>query len=174
MVAGGTAHGYGTITGINCVSRGAPAPVYKGAREGSAGLEERCARRSPTPTGSRTPPLFHVGLGEKGGRGGGEEGRGGAPPPSPCPIQTKGGRRAAPLGCPFLLSTKSHDGPYGSRGVPVTSRYSGKIPISPGTLPISKPRLPIYQSLCLDHFETPRHVCDHIRDSEQPSVHQNA
>src|SRR3954467_9698074 len=25
---------------------------------------------------------------------------------------------------------------------------------------------PIYQSLCLDHFETPRHVRDHIRDSE--------
>ena len=37
-----------------------------------------------------------------------------------------------------------------------------------------KHRLPIYQSLCLDHFETPRHVRDHIWDSEQPSVHQNA
>ena len=32
---------------------------------------------------------------------------------------------------------------------------------------------PIYRSLCLDHFDTPRHVCDHIRDSELPSVHQN-
>src|SRR3954462_4109284 len=32
--------------------------------------------------------------------------------------------------------------------------------------PMSKHRLPIYQSLCLGHFETPRHVCDHIRDSE--------
>ena len=32
---------------------------------------------------------------------------------------------------------------------------------------------PIYRSLRLDHFETPRHVRDHIRDSEQPSVHQN-
>ena len=31
---------------------------------------------------------------------------------------------------------------------------------------------PIYQSLCLDHFETPHHVRDHIRDSELPSVHQ--
>ena len=51
--------------------------------------------------------------------------------------------------------------------------YSGKIPLSPGTIPISKYRLPIYQSLCLDHFETPRHVRDHIWDSEQPSVHQN-
>ena len=34
--------------------------------------------------------------------------------------------------------------------------------------------LPIYQSLRLDHFETPRHVRDHIRDSKHPSVHQNA
>ena len=31
----------------------------------------------------------------------------------------------------------------------------------------------IYESLPLDHFETPRHVHDHIRDSELPSVHQN-
>ena len=30
--------------------------------------------------------------------------------------------------------------------------------------------LPIYQSLPLDHFETPRHVRDLIRDSEQPLV----
>ena len=63
-----------------CVSRVPPAPVYKGARgRGAAGQEGR-ARRSPTPTGSRTPSLFHVGLGEEGGRGGGEEGRGGAAP----------------------------------------------------------------------------------------------
>ncbi|EMS46399.1 Flavone O-methyltransferase 1 [Triticum urartu] len=46
--------------------------------------------------------------------------------------------------------------------------------ISLGTLSISKYRLPIYQFSCLDHFETPCHVCDHIRDSEQPSVHQNS
>src|SRR3954466_1851844 len=31
---------------------------------------------------------------------------------------------------------------------------------------MSKHRLPIYHSLCLDHFETPRLVRDHIRDSE--------
>ena len=30
--------------------------------------------------------------------------------------------------------------------------------------------LPIYQSLPLDHLESPRHVRDLIRDSEQPSV----
>ena len=32
---------------------------------------------------------------------------------------------------------------------------------------------PIYRSLRLDHFETPRHVPDLIRDSELPAVHQN-
>src|SRR3954462_12207629 len=51
-------------------------------------------------------------------------------------------------------------------GVPVTSRYSGKFLFSLGTIPKSKHRLPIYQSLRLDHFETPLHVRGHIRDSE--------
>ena len=32
---------------------------------------------------------------------------------------------------------------------------------------------PIYRSLHLDHFETPRHVRDYIQDSELPLVHQN-
>ena len=45
--------------------------------------------------------------------------------------------------------------------------------ITPETIPVSEYSRPIYQSSCLDHFETPRHVRDHIRDSEQPSVHQN-
>ena len=57
--------------------------------------------------------------------------------------------------------------------VPITSRSSGIIPISPGTFSVSKYSRPIYRSLCPDHFETPRQVRDHIRDSEQPSVHQN-
>ena len=34
-----------------------PAPVYKGARGRPPAKEERRARRSPTPTGSRTPPF---------------------------------------------------------------------------------------------------------------------
>ena len=38
---------------------------------------------------------------------------------------------------------------------------------------MSEYNLPIYQSLPLNHFETPRHVRDHIRESELPSVHQN-
>src|SRR3954469_15648701 len=39
---------------------GAPAPVYKGAWGRCGRPGRRRARRSPTPTGSRTPPFFHV------------------------------------------------------------------------------------------------------------------
>ena len=105
MVEGGTAHGYGTITGINCVSRGAPASVYKGGEEGRLAGQGGRARRvllplgvgfpPPNPSWNRNPP-------------GGERERGG-PATSPCPNRTRGGgRRAATLGCPFLLSTKAH------------------------------------------------------------------
>ena len=45
-------------------------------------------------------------------------------------------------------------------------RYSDIYSITPGIIPVSEYSRPIYQSLCLDHFETPRHVRDHIRDSE--------
>ena len=65
------------------------------------------------------------------------------------------------------LSPMAHDFP---RGVLVTPRYSGKIAESFGTIPLSEYNLPIYESLPLDHFETPRHVRDIIRDSEQTSV----
>ena len=116
-------------------------------------------------------PPFLVGLGE-GGKEEGERKERGAPPPSPCPIRTRGEGRAALPWRPLLFSTKAHYGPLSPRGVPITPRYSGEIPISPGTLPISKYRLPIYQSSCIDHFETPRHIRDHIRESELPSVHQ--
>ena len=39
-----------------------------------------------------------------------------------------------------------------------------------GTLLVSEYHRPIYQSLPLDHFDTPRHVCDLNWDSEQHSV----
>ena len=148
-----------------------PAPVYKGAR-GCGRPGRGRARRSPTPTGSRTPPfLVGIGFGRRKEREWEKE-RGGRPPcPKPIRFGPWGGRPTLPL-LPSI-STKAHVGPLSPRGVPVTFRYSGKIPISPGTLPTSKHRLPIYQSSCLDHFETPRHVLDHIRDSEKPSVHQN-
>ena len=48
---------------------------------------------SPTPTGSRTPS-FLVGFGER-GKEVEEKKERGAPPPSPCPIRTKGEGRAA-------------------------------------------------------------------------------
>ena len=147
-----------------CVYGVPPGHIYKGWREEEAGSHRVCPKcgvllglRSP----SRIPPPT---WNRKNGREGKEER--GAPPPLPCPIRTKGGGGAWPaLAGPSLL-------PYGpSRpnnpwGVPVTPRYSSKIPISPGRIPISKYRLLIYRYLCLDHFETPRHVHDHIRDSE--------
>ena len=44
------------------------------------------------------------------------------------------------------------------------------VPGTPRTLPLSEYHRPIYESLPLDHFETPRQVRDLIRDSEQYSV----
>ena len=84
-----------------------------------------------------------------------------------------GRRRAAHLWLPLFLSTKArmaHYFSWGGSGNPPALRFSPK---SPETLSVSEYSHPIYRSLCLDHFETPRHVRDHIRDSEQPSVHQN-
>ena len=60
--------------------------------------------------------------------------------------------------------------PRGGSGNPPVLRFIRNFP---GTLPVSEYSRPIYQSLCLDHFETPRYVRDHIRVSELPSVHQN-
>ena len=143
-------------------------PVYKGGRG-------RCGR---PPWGAPGGVLLPPGVGlpllpwwrRKGGRG---KRKGGAPPPL-LVLFGLGGEGARGLPWPALLfSLMAHVGPITPGGVPVTPRYSGKIPISPGTILISKYRLPIYQYLCLDHFETPRHVRDHIRDSKQPSVHQN-
>src|SRR5215216_883992 len=124
---------------------------------------------SPTPTRSRTPPFL-----VQQGKGRREEGRRG---PAPLALNQfglglGGGAPASPL-LPST-STKAHEGPLTPRGVPVTPRYSVIYPVTPGTIPVSEYNLPIYQSLCLDHFETPCHVRDHIRDSEQPSVHQNS
>ena len=126
---------------------------------------------APFPLSPFLPPLL-VGVGEGGRRR--ERGRkGGAPPPLLVQFGLeREGARVLPWP-PLLFATTAHVGPLNPRGGSGNPRFSGKIPISPETLPISKYRLPIYQSLCLDHFDTPRHVRDHIRDSEQPSVHQN-
>ena len=146
------------------MSRGAPLPPYIKEQGGFGGVLLL--------PGVGLPPFPCWTRRERGKRWRGGR-KGGAPPPSPCPIRTRGEGRAALPWPPLLFTTKAHYGPLSPRGVRVTPRYSGKIPISPRTLPISKYRLPIYQSSCLDHFETPPHVRDHIQDSKQPLVHQN-
>ena len=55
-------------------------------------------------------------------------------------------------------------------GCPEPLSVTQYIPGTPGTLPVSEYYRPIYEYLPLDHFETPRHVRDLIRDSEQHSV----
>ena len=147
-------------------------PYIKEPREGGGRPRRGAPRGSPTPTGSRTP-FFPSWIRRRGKRRKRERKGGGAPPPSLVLFGLGRGGARGPLLPPSLFSLEAHVGPITPRGVPVTSRYSSKMPISPGTIPMSKHRLPIYQSLCLDHFETPRHVRDHIRNSEQPSVHQN-
>ena len=159
------------------MSLGCPhAPVYKGGEEEAGQQGARQGEGSPT----RTPVLVGFGptlfsfyrRGKRGRRGSRRRKGGWRPLPKSNSASSLVGGAPSPCGLVSLppMAHKTHIFP---RGVPVTSRYSGKIPISPGTLPMSKHRLPIYQSLCLDHFETPRHVHDHIRDSEQPLVHQN-
>ena len=111
---------------------------------------------------------FHL---EEGGRrkGEGEGKERGVPPPSPSPIWTQGGGAASPLWI-FSLPTKAHEYPLVPRGVPINLRHSDSYPVPLGTHPVSEQHRPIYQSLCLHHFETPRHVRDLIWDFEQTSV----
>ena len=81
-----------------------PSFVYKGAKgRGLAGQGGRAKGvLLPLGVGVLPPILVGVGFAE------GERERGG-PATSPCPNRTRGGgRRAATLGCPFLLSTKAH------------------------------------------------------------------
>ena len=152
--------------------RGAPSPYIKEWRRGRGRPPMARPMRSPTPTGSRTPP-FQVGVGEEKEGREGEKERGASPPLLVQFILEGEGARGCP-GRPSSSPTKAHEAQLTPRGVPVTPRYSGICPKPPGTLPVSKHSRPIYRSLRLDQFETPRHVRDHIRDSEQPSVHQNA
>src|SRR5215216_1209425 len=111
-----------------------------------------------------------VGVHQEGRKGEGSRGEGkvaGPLFPSPIRIRGEGGRSS-----PLALSprpTKAIKAHCFSRNYPVLR----KIPESLGTFPMSKYSRPIYRSLRLNHFETPRHVPDLIRDSELPSVHQN-
>ena len=141
---------------------GAPAPVYKGAREEEAGPRRgrtKCGVLLALPSPSRIPPPI---WNRKRGR---EKDKEGAPPfPSPIRTRPRGGVRP-PLRpfsfFPVWPNKAQYSSPY-SRNSPVPP----KIPESLGTFPMSEYSRPIYRSLRLDHFETPCHVRDLIRDFE--------
>src|SRR4051812_1089706 len=142
---------------------GCPLPPYiKELGREEAGPRFGRAKGSPTPTGSRIPP-FLVQLGE-GGKGGEWRRKGeGAAPPNPLSNSdwTWEGRAPPPGSFPLRTNKAQYSSPY-SRNSPVPP----KIPESLGTFPNSEYSRPIYRYLRLDHFETPRHVPDLIRDSE--------
>src|SRR5215216_7710825 len=153
--------------GIN-LSMGCPLPQY--IKDGGGGGRPR--KRVRPGCGVLLGLQVLVGVHQEGREGEGRRGRGegkGGQPFFPSPIRTRGeGGAASPCG-PSPLPTKAHQGPLLPCNYPVLR----KIPESLGTFPMSEYSLPIYESLRLDHFETPRHVPDLIRDSELPSVHQN-
>ena len=149
------------------MSRGAPLPPYiKEQGGGAAGHDEARQGGVLLLPGVGLPPFPCPS--RRGGRKGERRGRkGGAPPLPPCPIRTRpwGGARPA-LGSPSLFPAGPNKAQYFS---PANSRNSlllRKIPESLGTFPNSEYSRPKYRSLRLDHFETPRHVPDLIRDSE--------
>ena len=145
--------------------------VYKG---GGGDRRRRRARqgRSPTwtpsPSRIRPPPLSFPPP-ERIGRRGRGKGKGGAAPSSLSYSDSLGGGRAAiPTGFPLspLGPCWPNNSPGGSDNLPVLQNLSE----TTRTIPVSECNLPIYESLPLNHFETPRHVRDLIRDSEQPLV----
>ena len=160
--------GHRTRLKINLCVYGVPPPPY--IKEGR--------RRRGRPQGAHPRggfillvgidfPHFLVQEGEEGKEERREGTRGGTP--SPCPIQTPHGGAPPTCGLP-CLSSMAHMAHYFPRGIPVTPRYSDKFPKGSGTIPVPEYYRPIYQSLPLDHFETPRHVHGLIRDSEQSLV----
>ena len=138
-----------------------PAPVYKGAREEEADPRRgrtKCGVLLGLPSPSRIPPPIWK---RKRGREKEKEGRG--RPPSLVQFGPVHGEGAQPPMRPFSPF------PYGPLRPNTNSSNSPvlrKIPESLGTFPMSEYSLPICRSLRLDHFETPRHVPDLIRDSE--------
>ena len=144
------------------MSRGAPLPPYikeQGGRCGRPGGARQGGILLPPGVGL---PSFLVGEGEVGKRRKRER-KGG-----PHPLSNSDQRGAAHL-LPFGLSPLFPYGPIRPIYSPANSRNSPvlqKIPESLGTFPNSEYSRPIYRSLRLDHFETPRHVPNLIRDSE--------
>ena len=113
-------------------------------------------------------PIPFIGGGK--GEGGEEEKERGAPPPPLVQfgLLPWGGH---PLGAGLPPSYGPY-GPYLPPGGSVTPRYSDMYPIQSETLPVSEYYHTIYQSLPLDHFETPRHVRVLIQDTEQHLVNK--
>ena len=143
-----------------CVFRGAPASVYKGVERGRLAGHRGRRRRVLLPLGVG----FHLPCWSRrrGKRGRGRR-KGGLRP-----LSNSDQRGGAGL-LPFGLSPLFPYGPIRPIYSPANSRNSPvlrKIPESLGTFPNSEYSRPIYRSLRLDHFETPRHVPDLIRDSE--------
>ena len=89
-----------------------------------------------------------------------------------------GGRHTSPQGGGTPPPGTSLNWTMGGGDTPLSFSFSLSFPLFPsdkylihsGTLLVSEYYRPIYESLPLDHFETPRHVRDLIRDSEQHSV----
>ena len=151
-----------------CVYGVSPGHVYKGWREEEAGphrARPNCGVLLGLSSPSRIPPPT---WNRKRGREKEKERRG--RPLSQVQFGPVHGEGARPPLRPFSPF------PYGPLRTNMNSRNSPvlrKITESLRTFPMSEYSLPIYQSLCLNHFETPRHVCDLIRDPKQASVHQN-
>ena len=133
-----------------------PAPVYKGARGEEAG-----PRRGRAKCGALVGFHLPCWSRRRGKRGRGRR-KGGLRPLS------NSDQRGGAVLLPFGLSLFPY-GPIRTIYSQANSRNSPilrKIPESLGTFPNSEYSRPIYRSLRLDHFETPRHVPDLIRDSE--------
>ena len=166
MVEGGTTHGWERSTD-QLVSRGAPLPPYIKEQGGEAAGQGGCAKGGVQlgfPILVGFPFLFQEGEGGKE-----RERKEGAAPPPLVQFGLGKGARASSRGLPPLL----HYGPIGPLTFPGGSSSLPVLEKSPNlirTIPESVYNLPIYQSLPLNHFETPRHVRDLIRDSKQTSV----
>ena len=148
-----------------CVYGVPPGHIYKGWREEEAGphrARPKCGVLLGLPNPSRIPPPI---WNRKKGREKEKEGRGRTLSLVQFgPVHREGVRPPLRPFSPF---------PYGPLRPNTNSRNSPvlrKIPESFGTFPMSEYSLPIYRSLRLDHFETPRHVPNLIRDSEQTLV----
>ena len=149
-----------------CVYGVPPGHVYKGG-EGRGG-RPKGARQVwgillGLPSPSRIPLLFPIPSRRRREGGRGEKEGGGRRPLLVQFGPAHGGARVHPLR-PFSPF------PYGPLRPNTNSRNSPvlrKIPESLGTFSMSEYSLPIYRSLPLGHFKTPRHVRDLILDYGQ-------